>query len=414
MSGSSKAWTWRHAFASSGLPATTKAVLHTLGMFMNELGEGCYPSIADICRYSGLDKKTVMKHLATARDAGWIAVSQHGYRGQRWKRQEYAARWPERDLLSSCPPADDEKGGGNNPPPSQATDVVDFVPEGGGNEGAKVVEHVHQDKTSPVNIPNNSPSERAREQEISKNGDNQSTAAPEDNPKTAAFEKRVLKFVEGEGYTAGVWKGWKSSSLTWIKARFADLSIPERLEAERWRDAYLLDMVSQKSNPQPVGVFLRDRTWLHLDEILLKRAESASSVQKKPDGWAACLGPVGMARLFAFLIDGPADSEHSNGSFLTDDMLRKAWPAVHGFKSLIQMKGGTVFGERWRNLAQLFEPVPQDTQTLSLWKEEFKARGWPWLSAFDGAPVVYCPRGGPDGLYDFEKALRGLGENDGN
>lgn len=414
MSGSSRAWTWRHAFASSSLPATTKAVLHTLGMFMNELGEGCYPSVADICRYSGLDKKTVLKHLGTARDAGWIAVSQHGYRGQRWKRQEYSARWPERDLLSACPPADDEKGGGNTPPPSEASDAVDFVPEGGGNEGSKVVEHVHQDKTSPVNIPKNSPSERAHEHEFSKGGDNQSNVTPEDNPKSAAFEKRVLKFVEGEGYTAGVWKGWKSSSLTWIKARFSDLSVSERLEAERWRDGYLLDMAAQKSNPQPVGVFLRDRTWVHLDEILLKRAESASSGQKKPDGWAACLGPVGMARLFAFLIDGPEDSEHANGSFLTDDMLRRTWPAVHGFKSLIQMKGGTVFGERWRNLAQLFEPVPQDTQMLSLWKEEFRARGWPWLSAFDGAAVVYCPKGGPDGLNGFETALRGLGENDGN
>src|SRR5690606_29974766 len=136
----SAAWSWRHAFAQSDLPATTKHVLHTLGMFMNELGEGCYPSVADICRYSRLDKKTVLKHLAAAREAGWIAVSQHGYRGQRWKRQEYAARWPERDLVAACPPDDGEEGGGAVPPPSGAPKVVESVPEGGGIEGSKVVE----------------------------------------------------------------------------------------------------------------------------------------------------------------------------------------------------------------------------------------------------------------------------------
>jgi hypothetical protein len=163
MSNPSRAWSWRHAFASSDLPATTKHVLHTVGMFMNELGEGCYPSVADICRYSGLDKKTVLKHLAAAREAGWLAVSQHGFRGQKWKRNEYAARWPERDLVAPTPPACEPKGGGLAPPPSQGPKVVELAPEGGGIEGPKVVEEVHQDKTSPVTPPETSPDRRARE-----------------------------------------------------------------------------------------------------------------------------------------------------------------------------------------------------------------------------------------------------------
>ncbi len=422
MSGSSKAWTWRHAFASSSLPATTKAVLHTLGMFMNELGEGCYPSITDICRYSGLDKKTVMKHLATARDAGWIAVSQHGYRGQRWKRQEYAARWPERDLLSSCPPADDEKGGGNNPPPSQATDVVDFVPEGGGNEGSKVVEHVHQDKTSPVNIPNNSPSERGRESENEKKEINPAILPPEENPKSAAFEKRVIRFCSGVGFQAGKWLNWdtgKTATLGWICGQFASLSIEERSEAEHWRCAYLLDVAARNETPKPVGSFLKDKLWRALDPAILTRletvkAQQAQKADQKPDGWSSCLGPVGMARLFAFLFDGPADAELAQRPFLTDALFAKAWPAVHGFKNLQQQKGGAIFGERWRSMASLLEAVPQGTEALSAWKEEFRLRGWVWLAVFDVSPVVYCPRGGPSGLNDFELALRGLGENDGN
>ena len=421
MSGSSKAWTWRHAFASSALPATTKAVLHTLGMFMNELGEGCYPSVADICRYSGLDKKTVLKHLAAARDAGWIAVSQHGFRGQKWKRQEYAARWPERDLVSACPPADDERGGGAVPPPSEASKVVDFVPEGGGIEGSKVVEHVHQDKTSPVNIPNTPPSERgAREVEVSKETASGPKLPPEDNPKLAAFEKRVKRFCSGVGFRAGKWAGWETGArLSWIVEGFAKLSPDERLEAERWRDAYLLDVASQKREPQTVGNFLRDRTWEALDPAILKKAEAVLQPQaagdvQKPDGWASGYGPVGMSRFFALLLEGPADAELAKSSFLPRSILAKAWPALTQYRDVQQQRSGAVLPKLWHLAGELMEPVPQGTIVLAAWKDEFKRRAWPWPSEFDRMQVVFCPRGGPSSVYEFEIALRGLGENDGN
>lgn len=422
MSGSSRAWSWRHAFSSSDLPAMTKHVLHTLGMFMNELGEGCYPSVADISRYSGLDKKTVLKHLSTARDAGWIAVSQHGYRGQRWKRQEYAARWPERDLLSSCQPADDDEGGGNTPPPSDAAKVVEFVPEGGGNEGSKVVEQLHQDKTSPVTTPSTSPIERGCGREDRKAEANPAPLPPEETPKSAAFEKRVMRFCSGAGFQAGKWPDWDTgtnSTLQWISGQFAKLSPEERGEAERWRCPYLLDVAARGVKPKPVGTFLRDRLWNALDPEILKRADSAKAAQEarkaklEPDGWAACLGPVGMARLFAFLFEGPSDADLAQVPFLTDVQLAKAWPAVHGFKNLQQQKGGAVFGGRWHGFAPLFEPVPQGTDMLAAWKDEFRRRGWPWLAVFDAAKVVFCPRGGPQGLDDFEIALKGLGD-DGN
>ena len=94
-----KAWTWRHAFcAAEDLEPNTKHVLHTLSMFMNAVGESCYPPLSDLVKYSGLDKKTVRKHIGIARDKGWIAVSQHGFRGQKGKRDVYAARWPERSF----------------------------------------------------------------------------------------------------------------------------------------------------------------------------------------------------------------------------------------------------------------------------------------------------------------------------
>lgn len=171
MSNPLDAWSWRHAFTSSKLPSTTRLVLHTIGMYMNEVGEGCYPSVANICEKSGLDKKTVLKHIGVARDAGWISVAQHGFRGQRWKRQEYAANWPERDLISGGVPVEENEGCGAVPPALKVNKVVELVPEGGGIEGSKVVEQLHQDKNSPITSPVTSPIEREAREENSKKED---------------------------------------------------------------------------------------------------------------------------------------------------------------------------------------------------------------------------------------------------
>ncbi|RUW81490.1 helix-turn-helix domain-containing protein [Mesorhizobium sp. M2A.F.Ca.ET.067.02.1.1] len=152
----STAWSWRHAFAQSDLPPTTRLLLHTLGMFMNELGEDCIPSIADLCRYSGLDKRTVVRHLAAAKEAGWIGVSQHGFRGQKWKRNQYAPRWPERDLMASMIPDNDVQGGGRESPPSPVERGGTESPpsgKGGGTESPKVGAQSHQDNTSPITSP---------------------------------------------------------------------------------------------------------------------------------------------------------------------------------------------------------------------------------------------------------------------
>ena len=144
----SKVWIWRRAFAASSIAPSTRLVLHTLGMFMNEIGQSCFPSIADICRLSGLDKKTVRKHLAVAREEGWIEISNHGFRGQKWKRNEYAARLPECDLVAPNQKAERVEGGGTAPPAPDEK-VGEFVTEGGGMAGPNVGELLCSPKTGP-------------------------------------------------------------------------------------------------------------------------------------------------------------------------------------------------------------------------------------------------------------------------
>lgn len=277
---------------------------------------------------------------------------------------------------------------------------------------------------APINDPYlTSPSNEQKKERASENmngNENQYSGSVDDEPKTAAFEKRVIHFVNGVGYHAGIWPKWdNNTTLDWIKRQFAGLSVAERKEAERWRDAYLLDAAERKVKPQPVGAFFRDRLWNALDPEILKKAESAKAQaaraeENKPDGWAAGYGPVGMSRMFALLLDGPADQELAKSSFLPRSMLAKAWPALMRYRDVQQQRSGAVLPKLWHLAGELMEPVPQGTIILAAWKDEFKRRAWPWPSEFDRMQVVFCPRGGPSSIYEFETALRGLGENDGN
>lgn len=94
--GASTAWTWRHAIIKSDLPATTRHVLLTVSMHMNELGEGCYPTIEMLVKETGLSKRSVLTHLQAGIDAGWLVRLELGLRGRKWRRCEYRSRWPDR------------------------------------------------------------------------------------------------------------------------------------------------------------------------------------------------------------------------------------------------------------------------------------------------------------------------------
>lgn len=427
MSEEVRTWSWRHAVAKSGLSATTKAVLNGgLSLFMNEAGQSCFPKIADLVEYTGLDKKTVIKHLKIAEDEGWIVASNHGLRGQKWKQKEYRARWPERDIETEPVSAE---AGGAAPPAFAGEKQVDDVPEAGGTDVQKLVEEVHQDKEIPDTPPITPPSEReARARDQSPEGDNPETAAPDDDgkpeaadtPGRAAFEKRVMRFCTGRGFAAGPWPDWDGSSPGYVAQQFAKLAPDERAAAEKWRDAYLLDLKDRGVKPIPVGNFMRDRLWTGLDPAVLERAEKRLAAQlpaaerAKPEGWAACLGPVGMAWLFAALLAGPADEaaarEIADAGFIFAPKLRIAWPAVADFQARVRQTGGAQYAPRWHALKDAMEPVPARTGTLAAWREVFDKLGWPWLVMFDSRDVVFCPKGGPEGLEAFEAALAAQNE----
>ena len=242
--------------------------------------------------------------------------------------------------------------------------------------------------------------------------DDQEGLEAAETPGRAEFEKRVMRFCSGRGFHAGPWPDWDTGAAPrWIAKQFAGLSIEERAEAERWRDAYLADISARKQKPVAVGNFLSGRLWTGLDPAILERAEKqrqgrlATGEVARPDGWAACLGPVGMAWLFDQMLKGPKDAAAMAKPFLSDSQLRDAWPELWWFQALLRQRGGAVFDAAWHAMKPAMERVLKGSAVLAAWREEFAARGWKWLPAFDGMDVVYCPKGGPDGLVVFEHAV---------
>lgn len=150
----SRAWTWRHAIIKSDLPATTRHVLLTISCFMNELGDGCYPTQVQLAEATGLSERAVREHLDHAEKAGWIKRTEHGFRGQKWRNHEYQACWPD--------PQDIEKGAEPGAGPSDegaergAGKVRNVVPKGAERGAA------YQSKDSSID---QSTSAQARERE---------------------------------------------------------------------------------------------------------------------------------------------------------------------------------------------------------------------------------------------------------
>lgn len=136
-----KTWTWRHAVLKSSLPATTRHVLLTISCFMNDVGGGCYPTTKQIAEATGLSERSVCTHIDAAEREGWIRVSQHGFRGQGWRNNQYEATWPD----------DGQKG--TEPRSAPEPEALNLVQEGTEPDDTKALNDVQS--ILPDNIPNN-------------------------------------------------------------------------------------------------------------------------------------------------------------------------------------------------------------------------------------------------------------------
>ena len=96
MSDLSPLFTWRSAVASKHGPkqSTTRHLLLTLSLHMNEKGGSCFPSTKTLAEETGYSERTICTHLQKAADQGWLIKGSRGTGGKGWKRNKYSARIP--------------------------------------------------------------------------------------------------------------------------------------------------------------------------------------------------------------------------------------------------------------------------------------------------------------------------------
>ncbi len=410
---------WKRDFGSSN----RKVIAARLADHADDEGRGIWPSVQRVAAQCNTSIRTVQRVLSDFVTEGILVVVDEGGRGPgSTRRYDFDMR-----VVEALPAAKWRPD-----PASDATetkgDTVTPLEIGAEPKGVTATEKgvtgdtqgCHGDTQTSMEPPIEPSLERERGREGQEGGQPRDDQPREDQPRddqpgTAAFDKRVLRFCSGRGFLAGPWPDFDTgASLPWIGRHFAKLTPAERAEAERWRDAYLLDVKDRKLKPVAVGNFFAGRSWEALDPAILARAEKlkqaglAPDERARPDGWAACLGPVGMAWLFAELRAGQPAGTVEPGSLWLTSRLQRDWPAIHGWSQRQQMAGGLAFGPRWHALKDRMEPVPQGTEGFAAWRAHFARQGWPWLSAFDGAAVLYAPKGGPDGLKVFGQAVRDL------
>jgi hypothetical protein len=390
----SRAWSWRHAVGKSGLPPITRLVLHTLGLKMDATGGSCYPPVSELVELTGLDKKTVLKHLEIAEEKGWIEVSQHGFRGQKWKRNEYAARWPGRDLTGTPATIADDEGGGAVPPPSEAEKVVEMAPEGGGNGDLKVVEQLHQDKILPANLPANLP-----------------TAAAGEGVSNRADRKKIE-------HAFTIWfASWDHGDIEFARNAWFAMPTEDRDECiEKTPDVLRW---TKKSERSAAAVFLKGRQWRDILAAIPAESERAAMHNAYSKAWSAC-------RFFALMAD-PIEPpvpptrfqlmELGKGGEAAERVKRErrlayGWPKVVTMHRRAEMAEGVTVPPWLVRLSEGFVAHHRDGDVAARWRRLHEEHSWPALP--ERVEWLYFPAGEPEqAIADFKaEVARERGDDD--
>ncbi|KZL04555.1 hypothetical protein PsAD2_04638 [Pseudovibrio axinellae] len=428
MSKGHKAWSWRQAFSRSDLSPTTKHVLHTLALFMNEMGESCYPTIEHLMEHSSLSKNAVMKHLELAKGAGWITVSQHGFRGQKWKRRDYSARWPERDLdapsLSErmVKSADEEEEGGARGGPPPLKKVVHEVGEGGARGGPKVVHEVDQDKNNPINNPIPI-QERECAREI---GNDKTTNSGKVSRET--WVRRLKKVHERWPTRAG--DSVEGAERLWFR-----LSDEERNQAEKLAKAYEKHIKDLgRTRICSLLTYLKEKRW----KLLPKMAGGTGTGEAVAN--AAPFGKLWGVNRFSVLLAPPvSEADYPKPPAFIEERLRRGGEEaekekrdrrmIYGWRDVLDMQGKGVAKAKPVKVPKAMEPLGDEFEVVKVgsdvwraWEQLHNERGWPWFGPDRDMPEwVWMPRlvsgehltpleAVQDALESFEAAVRGLTE----
>ncbi len=236
-------------------------------------------------------------------------------------------------------------------------------------------------------------------------------------PGTADFQKRLQRFLSGDGYREGEWTNWANgTTINYINKWFSALEEADRCAAEAARDAFLAKCRREGGKVMGVGNYFRDRVWEVLSErdlALSAQASAAQSGAQRPENWAPAYGPVHAARLFRILLAGPDNPSMSpSGGLWLTSHLRSAWPSLAGFWQITDLRGGLEATDRDAELSKSMEFVPADSAVMAAWQAEMRRRGLPDIRLGANMRGLYFPAGGPEALAAFENAIKGVRGDD--
>lgn len=200
-----------------------------------------------------------------------------------------------------------------------------------------------------------------------------------------------------------------------------ELTPDERVLAERRRDAWLAklgaDGIQHKPSP---STYFRERLWTSVPDP--QEAERAPE-QAAPFGklWSAMRlaallqEPAPLPKPTAFIERLLAEGGEAADRERAERLARHGWPKVTRMHEAAGDRRG------WRPeghegalgaLAAGFEPVNVGSDLWEEWRQLHADRGWPWLPDTGRLEWVHFPAGGPASIAEFERTLRGNGDDD--
>ena len=363
------------------------AVLMVLADCHNPVN-GCFPSQDYICSKTNLAERAVRDQLSRLRERGlidWDAARENGKRGAN------------RYSLAFEPGFLPAKSAGSS------------TGENGQEQPAK------SDSFNRQNLPPNLVREPVKEPERERtqaDGDD-TTEAPEGHSKRAerlfyaAFKSWDRFDVSPKQPMLAAWV-----RLTWPQMEAAADAVPRFLAKCR------ADGVKQACAVS---------TYLDLAERMWERFPPEPV---KPEGpiAAAPFGKLWQAARFKQFVTGPKAALPAltavqlrwiEAGTVDEAQLRlerqaaSGWPAVNAMHDRAANHGkGVEVSATLKPLAEGMEAVKVGTDLWRDWQAEHARRGWPWLPDPGRLEWVWFPAGGPGGLADFERAVRGL-DHDG-
>jgi Helix-turn-helix domain len=198
-----------------------------------------------------------------------------------------------------------------------------------------------------------------------------------------------------------------------VLAAWRALTAEERVEATARSAAYVA-AVKATGRKYTCGAdkYLSEKRWLKLDALETSKVTSVAKAAGggkavSPDGFVASFSPPHAAKYFLLLLAGPdkPDLAPSNGLWFARN-LRDAWPRMAAFWQQSDLRQGLVISSKVAALAENMEFVKVDSPVLAQWHQLFREKGWPSLRLM--AAGGYLPKGGPQGLDEFERAARAL------